>query len=70
MRWFGSVDILAVRESEEGFFDCASRPEIAKTRFPGEKKPSGHSAQNDKFADGEPNGETMSPKNEDINRAR
>jgi hypothetical protein len=26
----GSVDILPVRGSEEGFFDCASRPEIKK----------------------------------------
>jgi hypothetical protein len=44
----GSVDILPVRESEEGFFDCASRPEIEKARFPEEKKPPGRSAQNDR----------------------
>jgi len=80
MRQLGSVDILAVREFEEGSiaqrpsdgkldFGCASRQEIAKARFPGEKKPSGRSGQNDKFANGEPNGETVPPKNEDVNRA-
>ena len=35
------------RRKEEGFFDCASRPEIERARFPGKKKPAGRSAQND-----------------------
>jgi hypothetical protein len=35
------------RGKEEGFFDCASRPEIGKARFPGKKRRPGRFAQND-----------------------
>ena len=58
----GSVDILPVRESEEGFFDCASRPEIAKARFPGKKKSPGRSAQNDESVNRKPRRRAMPPK--------
>src|SRR5271168_2084927 len=69
----GSVDILPVRESEEGFiaqtpsdgkpyFDYASRPEIEKARFPGKKKPPGRSAQNDESVNRKPRRRAMPPK--------
>ncbi len=64
------VGILPVRRSEEGFFDCASRPEIEKARFSGKKRPPGRSAQNDEPTNRKPRWRCSPSQNGDLKRAR